>query len=59
MNPTLIAAAIDLGIQLINLAIKSADAWKQSGELDAAAEAQLDAKIANLNQQPWWKPERQ
>ncbi len=52
----LIAAAIDGGIQLINLALKAVADLKQSGELDQAASDALDAKIAALSQQPWWKP---
>lgn len=56
MSPALIMAAIEAGIQLITLATKAAESLKQSRELDPVNEAALDAKIASLQQNPWWKP---
>lgn len=56
MSPALIMAAIEAGIQLITLATKAAEQMKQSRELDPVNEAALDAKIASLQQNPWWKP---
>lgn len=56
MDPALIIAGIDAGIKLITLALKGAEGMKQNRELDAVNEAALDAKIASLQQQPWWKP---
>jgi hypothetical protein len=57
MTPALIIAAIEAGMQLINLASKVAEGMKQSGELSPEAEAKLDAKIKALTSQPWWTPE--
>jgi hypothetical protein len=57
MSPALIIAAIEAGMQLINLASKVAEGMKQSGELSPEAEAKLDAKIKALTSQPWWTPE--
>lgn len=56
MSPALIMAAIEAGTQLITLALKAAESLKQSRELDPVNEAALDAKIASLQQNPWWKP---
>lgn len=56
MSPALIMAAIEAGIQVITLATKAAEQMKQSRELDPVNEAALDAKIASLQQNPWWKP---
>jgi len=56
MTPALIIAAIEAGMQLINLASKVAESMKQSGELSPEAEAALDAKIKTLTSQPWWTP---
>jgi len=57
MTPALIIAAIEAGMQLINLASKVAEGMKQSGELSPEQEAALDAKIKALTSQPWWTPE--
>jgi hypothetical protein len=57
MTPALIIAAIEAGMQLINLASKIAEGMKQSGELSPEEEAALDAKIKALTSQPWWTPE--
>jgi len=57
MGADLIIAAINAGITLKDLAMKWAADLKQSGELDEAGEKALDAKIANLSDKPWWKPQ--
>ena len=58
MDPALIIAAINGGIQLINLAMKAAEDLKQKGELsDAdwqAFKAEMDAAFATA---PQWQPD--
>lgn len=56
MDPMLIIAAINGGIQLIDLAVKTAENLKKSGEMSPADEAALDATLADLKSKSWWQP---
>jgi hypothetical protein len=58
MTPALIIAAINGGIQLINLAMKTAEDLKQSGELTAEESKAFDAEMeAAFKTSPHWQPE--
>jgi hypothetical protein len=57
MSAALVLAAIDAGMQLINLAMKSGQHLQQSGEMSQAESDALDKKISDLANQPWWKPD--
>ncbi len=57
MDPTLIIAAINAGIQLIELATKVGTDLKQGGELTPDQEKALDDAIAGLKDKPWWQPD--
>jgi len=57
MNPDLIIAAINAGIQLIDLAVKASEDLKQDKELTPEQEKALDESIANLKNKPWWTPD--
>jgi len=55
MEAAIIIAAIDGVSKIIDLIVKATTAAKQSGELTPAEEDALDAKLAELMKQPWWK----